>query len=93
MRNACNADLVTQKIRSLDALAKSTEEIPNMFKKDVVHLGLNKKNVKELQFALNRYIKAVSFTIYFYCSSYHKLLNLVNRVEQTKLDEYIVWNG
>ena len=38
MRGACTADLVSQKIRMLDALAKSAEEISNMLKKDVVHL-------------------------------------------------------
>ena len=63
-----------------------------MLKKDIVHLGLNKKNAKELRAALNGYIKAVSFTIYFRCFSYHKLLNLVNRVKQTKLEKYVVWN-
>ena len=79
-RSACAADLVAQKIRSLDASAKSAEEISNMLKKDVVHLGLNKKSAKELRAALDGYVKAVSFTIHFRRSSYHKLLNLVNRV-------------
>ena len=46
--DACAVDLVAQKIRSLDASAKSVEEISNMLKKDVVHLGLNKKSAKEL---------------------------------------------
>ena len=91
-RGACAADLVAQKIRLLDASAKSAEEISNMLKKDVVHLGLNKKSAKELRAALDGYVKAVSFTIHFRRSSYHKLLNLVNRVKRTKLDKQVVWN-
>ena len=90
---ACAADLVAQKTRLLDASAKSVEEISNMLKKDVVHLCLNKKSAKELRVALDGYVKAVSFTIHFRCSSYHKLLNLVNRVKKTKLDKQVVWNG
>ena len=92
-RSACAADLVTQKIRSLNASAKSAEEISNILKKDVIHLGLNKKNATELRATLNGYIKTVSFTIHFHRSSYHKLLNLVNKVKQTKLDKHVVWNG
>ena len=92
-RSACAADLVAQKIRSLDASAKSAEEISNMLKKDVVHLGLNKKSAKELRATLDGYVKAISFTIHFCRSSYHKLLNLVNRVKRTKLDKQVVWNG
>ena len=92
-RGAYAADLVAQKIRLLDASAKSAKEISNMLKKDVVHLGLNKKSAKELRAALDGYVKAVSFTIHFRRSSYHKLLNLVNRVKRTKLDKQVVWNG
>lgn len=92
MRNARVADLVAQKIRSLDALAKSVAKVSNMLKKDFVHLSLNKKNPKELQAALNGYIKTVSFTIHFHCSSYHKLLNLVYMVKQTKFDAHNIWN-
>ena len=61
------------------------EEISNILKKDVVHLGLNKKSAKELRATLDGYIKAVSFTINFHCSSYHTLLNLVNRVKKRNL--------
>ena len=89
-RGARAADLVAQKIRSLDAPAKSAEEISNMLKKDVVHLGLNKKSAKELRAALDGYVKAVSFTLHFRRSSYHKLLNLVNRVKRTKLNKQVV---
>ena len=85
--------MVAQKIRSLDTLAKSVKEISNMLKKNVIHLGLNKKSAKELRAALDGYVKAVSFTIYFRRSFYHKLLNLVNRVKRTKLDKQVVWNG
>ena len=93
MRGTCAIDLVAQTIRSLNASAKSVEEISNMLKKDVVHLGLNKKSAKELRAALDGYIKAISLTIYFRHSSYHKLLNLVNKVKRTKLDEQVIWNG
>ena len=62
MRAAYAADLVAQKIRLLDALAKSLEEISNMLKKNFIHLGLNKKNAKELQAGLNGYIKAISLS-------------------------------
>ena len=91
-RGAYAADLVAQKIRLLDTLAKSAEEISNILKKDNVHLGLNKKSAKKLQAALDGYVKAVNFTIYFYYSSYHKLLNLVNRVKRTKFDKQVIWN-
>ena len=79
-RSACTADFIFQKIRSLSTSVKSLEEIPNMLKKDIIHLDLNKKSAKELRAGLDGYIKAVSFTICFYHFSYHKLLNLVNRV-------------
>ena len=92
-RGACAADLVAQKIRLLDASAKSVEEISNMLKKNVVHLGLNKKSAKELRATLDGYVKAVSFTIHFRRSFYYKLLNLVNRIKRTKLDEQVIRNG
>lgn len=85
--------LVFQKIRLLDVLTKFVEKISNMFKKDYVYLGLNKKSAKKLQAGFDEYIKAVNFTIYFCCSSYHKLLNLINRVKWTKLDKHIIYNG
>ena len=91
--NVCVADLVAQKIRLLNTLAKSLEEISNMLKKDFVHLGLNRKSTKKLQACLDGYIKAISFALHFYSSSYYKLLNLVNRVKQTKLDKHVVCNG
>lgn len=47
-RGACAADLVAQKIRLRNASAKSMEKISNMLKKDLVYLGLNKKNAKKL---------------------------------------------
>ena len=64
-RKACANDLVGQKIRSLDASAKSSEEISDMLKKDFVHLGLDKKKSKELQAGLDGYIKAVSVVLLF----------------------------
>lgn len=66
--SACAKDLVAQKIRLLDTSAKFLEESSNMLKKDFIHLGLNKKSAKELRTGLNKYIKAVSFTIHFRCS-------------------------
>lgn len=87
------ADLVSQKIRLLNALVKLLEEISNMLKKNFIHLGLNKKNIKKLRAGLDKYIKTVSFTICFYYYSYHKLLNLVNCINQTKLDKHVVCNG
>ncbi len=64
-----------QKIRSLDAMAKSSEKISGMLKKDFVHLGLEKKESKDLRANLDGYIKAVSFTILFVSTKF-SLLNL-----------------
>ena len=93
MCGACATDLVAQKIRSLDASSKSTKEISNMLKEDVIHLYLNKKRAKELRAALDGYVKVVSFTIHFRRFVYHKLLNLVSRIKRRKLDKQVVWNG
>ncbi len=46
-----------------------------MLKKDFVHLGLEKKESKELRANLDGYIKAVSFTILFVSTKF-SLLNL-----------------
>lgn len=48
----------------------SFEEILDMLKKDFIHLGLEKKETKELQVGLDEYIKAISFIIYFLYSSF-----------------------
>ena len=64
-RKVCTNDLVGQKIRSLNASAKSSEEISDMLKKDFVHLGLDKKESKELRASLDGYIKAVSVVLPF----------------------------
>ena len=77
-------------MRLFDVLAKSLKEISNMLKKNLVYLGLNKKNAKKLRVGLNGYIKMISFIIYFRCFSHYKLLNLVNRVKQTKLEKHVV---
>ena len=92
-RGAYTADLVAQKIRSLDTSVKFAEEISNMLLKNVVHLGLIKKSAKKLQAVLDGYVKAIRFIFHFRHSSYHKLLNLVNKVKRTKLDKQVVWNG
>ena len=41
------------------------EKISDIFKKKFVHLGLDKKETKELRVDLNEFIKAISFIIYF----------------------------
>ena len=92
IHGACIINLVSQKIRMLNTLANSLEEISNMLKKDFIYLSLKIKGVKKLWADFNGYKKAVSFTIHFRCFSYHKLLNLVNKVNQTKLNKYIVCN-
>ena len=63
-QRVCVNNLVAQKFRSLDAMAKLSEKISAILKKDFVHLGLEKKESKELQASLVGYIKVVSFTIY-----------------------------
>lgn len=45
-------------------MAKLSKKIFELLKKDFIHLGLEKKKLKELQANLKRYIKAISFTIY-----------------------------
>ncbi len=47
-RRAYAVDLVSQKIRALNAVTKSAAEISNMLKKDFVHLGLDKKESSAL---------------------------------------------
>ena len=41
------------------------EEISDMFKKNFVHLGLDKKGTKEFQTGLDGYIKTVSVVLSF----------------------------
>ncbi len=60
-RKACAVDLVSQKIRSLNAATKSAEEISSMLQKDFVHLGLEKKESSSLRANLDGFIKAVSY--------------------------------
>lgn len=66
MQRAFANNFVIQKIRLLDVMAKLSKEIFAMLKKDFVYLSLEKKAIKELQASLNKYIKAVSFTICLY---------------------------
>ncbi len=56
-------------------MAKSSEEISGMLKENFVHLGLEKKESKDLRANLDGYIKAVSFTILFVSTKF-SLLNL-----------------
>ena len=51
-------------------MAISLEKISDMLKKDFVHLGLDKKETKELRAGFNKYIKSVSFIICFRYSSF-----------------------
>ncbi len=43
----------------------SSEEISDMLKKEFVHLGLDKKETKELRAGLDDYIKALSVVLPF----------------------------
>ncbi len=61
-RRACAVDLVSQKIRSLNAAAKSAEEISSMVQEDFAHVSLEKKKSTSLQDSLDGYIKAVSYS-------------------------------
>ncbi len=56
-------------------MAKSSEEISGMLRKDFFHLGLEKKESKKLQANLDGYIKAINFTIIFVRTKF-SLLNL-----------------
>ncbi len=60
-RRTCAVELVSQKIRALNAVTKSVAEISNMLQKDFVYLGLDKKELSALQTSLDGYIKAVSY--------------------------------
>ncbi len=68
-RRACAIDLVSQKIRALNAATKSTVEISNMLQKHFVHLGLDKEKSSALQTSLDGYIKAVSYCYFSLPSS------------------------
>lgn len=48
MQRACANNLFIQKIRLLDAIAKFSEDISKIFKKDFVLLGLENKESKNL---------------------------------------------
>ena len=63
--NTYAANLVFQKKNLLNILAKSLEKISNILKKNFLYFGLNKKNIRKLQIGFKKYIKVVSFTIYF----------------------------
>ncbi len=60
-RRACCIDLVSQKIRSLNAAVKTAEEISGFIKKDYVNLGLEKKEATALRESLGGYIKAIRY--------------------------------
>ncbi len=61
-RRTCAVDLVSQKIRSLNAVAKSGEEISSMVQKNFAHVSLEKKESTFLRDSLDGYIKAVSYS-------------------------------
>ncbi len=75
MQKACANNFVAQKIRSLEAMVKLSEKISEILKKNFVHLGLKKKESKELQANLDEYIKAVTFNILLIHTKF-SLLNL-----------------
>lgn len=52
------------------------EKILDIFKKDFIHLGLDKIEIKKLQAGLNKFIKAVNFIICFRYSSLSILTKL-----------------
>ena len=62
-QRACVNNIVAQKIRSLNAITKLSEEIFEMLKKDFIYLSLEKKESKKLRASPKGYIKAVSFII------------------------------
>ena len=64
-QKTCANALVDQKIRLLNALAMSSEEISDMLKKDFVYLGLDKKETMKLRAGLDGYIKAVIVVFFF----------------------------
>ena len=61
--------LVGEKIRLLNVLVKSSEQIFDMLKKNFIHLGLDKKEMKKFRAYFDRFIKMVSFPICFLFSS------------------------
>lgn len=65
MLKTCDNNLIAQKIRSLDAIAKLLKKISKILKNNFIYLNLEKKESKELQTNPDRYIKAISFTILF----------------------------
>ena len=48
----------------------SLEEILDILIKNFVHFDLNKKETKELQIGLDKFIKVIKFTICFHSSSF-----------------------
>ena len=66
----------------------SSEKILDMFKKDFVHLGLDKKETKELWAGLDGYIKVLSIVLpsLILPSLAYWLLNL-NKVNGTKVNK------
>ncbi len=59
MRKTCYIDLISQKIKSLNAAVKTVEMILGLLKKDYIYLELEKKEAMALQDSLANCIKAV----------------------------------
>lgn len=90
MYNIYIIDLIFQKIRLTDILAKLWKKFSNILKKIFIHLSLDNKRVKKLQLGLIKFINLINFTLYKSISSYYKLLNL-NKVNWLKNGKQIIW--
>ena len=92
-RKACYIDIVQQKIRSLNAEAKTAEKILGLLKKNYVYLGLEKKNATALQDSLAGYIEVVCYCCFAFptriISILNKILN-INKENITKSDKRVV---
>lgn len=61
-RKVCTIDVVQQKIRSLDVIAKDVERILRLLKKNFSHISLDKKEFTTLRANLDGYIKVISYS-------------------------------
>lgn len=52
-------------------LTKFLKQILDIFKKDFVYLGLDKKKIKKSRISFNRFIKMVNFIIKFFYSFFN----------------------
>ena len=64
MRKGYVVNLIQQKIRLLDVIAKDAEEISVLLMKNFSYIGLSKKKSATLRAKLNSYIKAISYSCF-----------------------------